>query len=672
MATVSEMKATARPQVGKGAARAVRREGRVPGVIYGDDQPPLAISVDLIDLRTRIYAGRFLTTIYDIEVDGTKHRVIPRDYQLDPVMDFPLHVDFLRLGKGATIRVNIPVHVTNAEQSPGVKRGGAVNLVQHTLEVRCPPEAIPSAIDVDIGGLEINHSKHLSDVVLPEGVKVVGRLDFTLVTIVPPSGYAEEQKAAAEAAAAAAAAGAVAAAPAQPLERRPRRLQAEPLRRPLPPAARRSKPSRPFRPGEQRSPSGRIRVASDVPRQDRPPCCCLSVSAIREARYAGNRHNIGAMALEAIARKHGIGPARKRFQGAAAEGAIGSERVLLLMPHTFMNDSGRAVAEAARFYKLDASQIVVLHDELELPPLKVRVKVGGGNAGHNGLRSITEHIGNDYKRVRIGIGHPGHQGTGAALRAAGFRQERTRGLCERCARRSPTMPPCSPRARTQAFRTRCISPCRRRALASAKPDAATSSADDKKSTYGPSMGFKCGIVGLPNVGKSTLFNALTQTAAAQAANYPFCTIEPNVGEVAVPDPRLDELARLAKSAQIVPTRLTFVDIAGLVRGASRGEGLGNQFLANIREVDAIAHVVRCFEDVDVTHVEGAINPIADIDVIETELMLADLDSLERRLEPLEKRVRGGDKEAKETLDLVERALGFLRDGKPARLVVRKA
>lgn len=180
------------------------------------------------------------------------------------------------------------------------------------------------------------------------------------------------------------------------------------------------------------------------------------------------------------------------------------------------------------------------------------------------------------------------------------------------------------------------------------------------------MGFKCGIVGLPNVGKSTLFNALTQTAAAQAANYPFCTIEPNVGEVAVPDPRLDALAAIAGSKQIIPTRMTFVDIAGLVRGASKGEGLGNQFLANIRECDAIAHVVRCFEDGDVTHVEGGVDPIRDIETIDTELMLADLESLEKRVVALEKKAKGGDKEAKETLDIMNRCLVLLREGKPAR------
>ena len=180
------------------------------------------------------------------------------------------------------------------------------------------------------------------------------------------------------------------------------------------------------------------------------------------------------------------------------------------------------------------------------------------------------------------------------------------------------------------------------------------------------MGFKCGIVGLPNVGKSTLFNALTQTAAAQAANYPFSTIEPNVGDVAVPDPRLATLADIAASKEIIPTRLSFVDIAGLVRGASKGEGLGNQFLANIRECDAIAHVVRCFEDDDVTHVEGCIEPLSDIATIETELMLADLESLERRIAQMEKKAKGGDKEAREQLALAERSLAELREGRPAR------
>jgi GTP-binding protein YchF len=181
------------------------------------------------------------------------------------------------------------------------------------------------------------------------------------------------------------------------------------------------------------------------------------------------------------------------------------------------------------------------------------------------------------------------------------------------------------------------------------------------------MGFKCGIVGLPNVGKSTLFNALTQTAAAEAANYPFCTIEPNVGDVGVPDERLDKLAKIGKSAAVIPTRLTFVDIAGLVRGASKGEGLGNQFLAVIREVDAVAYVLRCFENDDITHVEGRIDPVADAETVETELMLADLDSLERRRDPLEKKAKGGDKEAKAQILLIDKALELLREGKPARL-----
>ncbi|HEU4697030.1 MAG TPA: redox-regulated ATPase YchF [Sphingomicrobium sp.] len=181
------------------------------------------------------------------------------------------------------------------------------------------------------------------------------------------------------------------------------------------------------------------------------------------------------------------------------------------------------------------------------------------------------------------------------------------------------------------------------------------------------MGFRCGIVGLPNVGKSTLFNALTETAAAQAANYPFCTIEPNVGRVAVPDTRLDKIAEIAKSAQEIETQIEFVDIAGLVRGASKGEGLGNQFLANIREVDAIVHVLRCFEGGDVTHVEGRVDPIADAETVETELMLADLDSLERRVPNLVKKAQQGDKEAKIEASVLGQALELLRASKPARL-----
>ncbi len=182
------------------------------------------------------------------------------------------------------------------------------------------------------------------------------------------------------------------------------------------------------------------------------------------------------------------------------------------------------------------------------------------------------------------------------------------------------------------------------------------------------MGFKMGIVGLPNVGKSTLFNALTRTAAAQAANFPFCTIEPNVGDVAVPDARLDLLASIAGSKQIIPTRMTFVDIAGLVKGASKGEGLGNQFLANIRECDAIAHVLRCFEDGDIVHVEGRVDPVGDAATIETELMLADLESVERRLQNLGRKVRGGDKEAVDQVRLLEAAQVALEAGRPARTV----
>jgi large subunit ribosomal protein L25 len=212
MATVRELKAAARPKSGKGAARAERRAGRVPAVIYGDNQPPLGVSFDNAEIRQRIYAGRFLTTIFDIDLDGKKHRVIPRDFQLDPVKDTPVHVDFMRLGEGATIRVNIPVHVRGAEVSPGVKRGGAVNIVLHTIAIRVRADQIPESFDIDVSDLEINHSRHLGEINFPEGIEVLEEEGATLVTIVPPSGYAEDVKAVADAAAAAAAAAAAPAA----------------------------------------------------------------------------------------------------------------------------------------------------------------------------------------------------------------------------------------------------------------------------------------------------------------------------------------------------------------------------------------------------------------------------------------------------------------------------
>jgi ribosome-binding ATPase len=227
------------------------------------------------------------------------------------------------------------------------------------------------------------------------------------------------------------------------------------------------------------------------------------------------------------------------------------------------------------------------------------------------------------------------------------------------------LPPGLPKAGRE-INGRCD--CRAYQPASGLRFAPVSAYEGRETDGEKSMGFRMGIVGLPNVGKSTLFNALTRTAAAQAANFPFCTIEPNVGDVAVPDARLEKLAAIAGSKQIIPTRMTFVDIAGLVRGASKGEGLGNQFLANIRECDAVAHVLRCFEDDDITHVEGKIDPIADAETIETELMLSDLESIERRLANLARKIKGGDKDAGDQVRLLQMAQKVLEEGKPARSV----
>ena len=412
MATVKELKATARPQSGKGAARAERRAGRVPGVIYGNNQPPVTISVDDTELRQRILAGRFLTTIYDIDLEGKKHRVIPRDFHLDPVRDFPLHVDFMRLGEGATIRVSVPLHIMNAETAPGIKRGGTVNIVTHSIDLECSVDNIPQYIEADVSSLEISHSLHLSDIKLPAGVKSLTREDVTLVTIVPPSGYAEEIKAAAAAAAAV-------------------RQRRRPVRLPRLAAGGGAcgrcgcacggccgAP----RPGAKARPAATRR--SKLTRGDAASCDCLLGSAIPARNTPHNRHNIGFMAVDEIARRHGFAPWRRRFQGETAEGTLDRERVVLLKPTTFMNNSGRAVQEAANFFKLAAGEITVFQDELELPAAKVRVKVGGGIAGHNGLRSISSHIGNEYRRVRIGIGHPGIKELVHQPRAVGFCQER--------------------------------------------------------------------------------------------------------------------------------------------------------------------------------------------------------------------------------------------------------
>ena len=283
MATVKELKATARPAGGKGAARAERRAGRVPGVIYGNNQPPVTISVDDTDLRQRILAGRFLTTIYDIDLEGKKHRVIPRDFHLDPVRDFPLHVDFMRLGEGATIRVSVPLHIQNAEAAPGIKRGGTVNIVTHTIDLECSVDNIPQYVEADVSGLEINHSLHLSDITLPAGVKSLSREDVTLVTIVPPSGYAEEMKAAAAAAAAGTAAAAApgAAAPAAGA------AAAAPAAGAAAPAAGarlRRQGARGRREGARRRRTRRSNRARDA-----ASCCSLSVSAIpaRSTRITG-------------------------------------------------------------------------------------------------------------------------------------------------------------------------------------------------------------------------------------------------------------------------------------------------------------------------------------------------------------------------------------------------
>ncbi len=352
----------------------------------------------------------------------------------------------------------------------------------------------------------------------------MSRPDATLVTIVPPSGYAEELKAAA-AAAAAPAEGARCRSRGSALPLRPRPV---PLLLPLP------APPRP-RPEAARRSNGSLRRAS---------CASSWGSAIRVAKYQGHRHNIGFVVVDEIARRHGFAPWRRRFQGETAEGTLERERVILLKPTTYMNDSGQSVGEAANFFKLGLGDIVVFHDELDLPPAKLRVKVGGGNAGHNGLRSIDAHVGNAFRRVRIGIGHPGVKELVHPYVLNDFAKAE-RPWVETMVDAIAANAGLIATGQDASFQNKVHLAMQAKGFA----DDGNGNGEKPVSRRQVEdvMGFKCGIVGLPNVGKSTLFNALTETAAAQAANYPFCTIEPNVGEVAVPDPRLDKLAAIAKS-----------------------------------------------------------------------------------------------------------------------------
>ena len=379
------------------------------------------------------------------------------------------------------------------------------------------------------------------------------------------------------------------------------------------------------------------------------------------ADYSQNRHNIGFMALDLIAWRYGFGAWRRRFQGEVSEGRIAGQKVLALKPMTYMNESGRSVGEVARFYKLEPEDVFVLHDEIDLRPGKLRVKRGGGAGGHNGIRSIDAHLGPDYWRLRMGVGHPGEKARVKGHVLRDFAKDDQAWLDKFLDAVSDELPLLL-NGDDGAFMSRVA-----HLMAPPKPAPKPAPKSATKDDPGPGphilsrgpraqgqdqrWGFNCGIVGLPNVGKSTLFNALTETAQAEAANYPFCTIEPNTGRVPVPDPRLEVISGIAKSAETIPTFLEFVDIAGLVRGASTGEGLGNRFLANIREVDAIVHVLRCFEG-EATHVDGSVDPLRDAETVETELMLADLESVERQLETAIKRARGADKEAKARLEVL--------------------
>ena len=360
------------------------------------------------------------------------------------------------------------------------------------------------------------------------------------------------------------------------------------------------------------------------------------------ADYSATRHNAGFWFVDRLAAEHEARFAvAKKFFGELAQARSPGLDCWLFKPATYMNNSGHAVRAVTDYYRIETARVLVVHDEIDLDAGTIRLKRGGGHGGHKGLRDVIEKLGDsDCLRLRIGVSHPG-----ARTRVLAHVLSRPRPRRYHVDRQRNTKGPGSPAPAV-----------RRRARQGHDPSA-----------YAPGrlMGFKCGIVGLPNVGKSTLFNALTR-AGVSAGNYPFCTIEPNTGMVPVPDSRLQAIARIVKPERVIPAQVEFVDVAGLVAGASKGAGLGNRFLGQVRETHAIAQVLRCFEDDNVTHVSGRIDPLADLDVVNTELCLADLETLQRALQKTEKVAQAGNKRARERARALAVLSAYVDGGAPAR------